>query len=32
MGTHLLDQRDDQLVAEKSARSRIFEPWGVEYC
>jgi len=32
MNTQLLDQLVGLLVAEKPARSRVFERWGIDYC
>jgi len=32
MNTQLLDRPVGQLVAEKPARSRVFERWGIDYC
>ncbi len=32
MNTPLLDRPVGQLVAEKPARSRVFERWGIDYC
>lgn len=32
MNTQLLEQPVGQLVAEKPARSRVFERWGIDYC
>ncbi len=32
MNTEILDRPVGQLVAEKPARSRVFERWGIDYC
>ncbi len=32
MNSQLLDRPVGQLVAEKPARSRVFERWGIDYC
>lgn len=32
MNTQFLDRPVGQLVAEKPARSRVFERWGIDYC
>ncbi len=32
MNTQLLNRPIGQLVAEKPARSRVFERWGIDYC
>lgn len=32
MNNQLLDRPVGQLVAEKPARSRVFERWGIDYC
>lgn len=32
MKSQLLDRPVGQLVAEKPARSRVFEKWGIDYC